>query len=326
MEQKINFNLKFENYESFKDFVTNNLQEFMPKDFMKDKIMAVITQKVNDKDEDIIVFANPSSLFFSNKKGGVMGIPMNEFYKMYTNKGLDGAIKYIIEVITVGSTFNKETILNKVKMRICNKNNFPIDMDIKSMPHREIFDLIIFYTITTHETKKECHMCPITNDMMNCFDILEKELFDVCIKRMNENIVIRTMTEDAKERVENMNTPLKHIAQGLLDTLATIASDNEFDKDILVVTNKDNFFGSVNIVNNKALKEIGDMLDSDFYIAFNNCNSFLCIPTDKMSAKKVKETNINSLDFMLSKNTDRFLSDNVYLFKRNENNLFLYTK
>ena len=56
MIQQVNF--KFNNYEEFREFILNELPNFMPKEYMKSRVMISDTIKINGRDyKDISVFS-----------------------------------------------------------------------------------------------------------------------------------------------------------------------------------------------------------------------------------------------------------------------------
>ena len=58
MIQQVNF--KFNNYEEFREFILNELPNFMPKEYMKSRVMISDTIKINGRDREIISFVRHS--------------------------------------------------------------------------------------------------------------------------------------------------------------------------------------------------------------------------------------------------------------------------
>ena len=99
MIQQVNF--KFNNYEEFREFILNELPNFMPKEYMKSRVMISDTIKINGRDREIISFVRPI-----NVEENIMAIAIKDLFHIYTK-----------------SDFN--TMLNKIKTmaNFTNENN-----------------------------------------------------------------------------------------------------------------------------------------------------------------------------------------------------------
>ena len=173
MIQQVNF--KFNNYEEFREFILNELPNFMPKEYMKSRVMISDTIKINGRDREIISFVRPI-----NVEENIMAIAIKDLFYIYTKSDFNTMLNKIKNManFTNEDNINKEFIMSKVMFNICKKDDCKFDLN--NRPYREVYDLIIYYAIVMNEDEKGRCICPIDNDMMEKYDITENELYNNC--------------------------------------------------------------------------------------------------------------------------------------------------
>lgn len=314
MQQKVSF--KFNNYEEFKNFIINELTDFLPKEYMKSRIMITDTIKTNGIEREIIAFIRPL-----NVEEKATAIEITELYKIYKNTNFDIMLKKINKMINFVENDNmtKEDVLKNTIMRICKKDKCQFDLD--DMPHRDVFDLSIYYCITMDEDDFGSSLCPLNNSIMEDFNITEQELFEVCIKKSNQTVDIKTLEESTKDIISKFPKQIQGFLSDIHNRLTEITNEGT---NTIIVSDKKQRNGAVNILNNKVLKQVADYLDSDIYISVVDNNNLSCFSKDEHSIDALKIMMKKEMGILKTK--ELRMTDSIYLYKREDDNLYLYTK
>lgn len=315
MIQQVNF--KFNNYEEFREFILNELPNFMPKEYMKSRVMISDTIKINGRDREIISFVRPI-----NVEENIMAIAIKDLFYIYTKSDFNTMLNKIKNManFTNEDNINKEFIMSKVMFNICKKDDCKFDLN--NRPYREVYDLIIYYAIVMNEDEKGRCICPIDNDMMERCDITENELYNNCINKLNNETEIKTISNATMDLINNLPTYMKDVLMHIHNELSHKCSD-----DIIIISNDKSQNASINIINDKILKQVGEEFESDYYISLVDKSIMTCFPKNRYSISDVK-CMINDENYMLkiTNRTDRILTNKIYLYKRNENKLYVDIK
>ena len=315
MIQQVNF--KFNNYEEFREFILNELPNFMPKEYMRSRVMISDTIKINGRDREIISFVRPI-----NVEENIMAIAIKDLFYIYTKSDFNTMLNKIKNManFTNEDNINKEFIMSKVMFNICKKDDCKFDLN--NRPYREVYDLIIYYAIVMNEDEKGRCICPIDNDMMERCDITENELYNNCINKLNNETEIKTISNATMDLINNFTTYMKDVLMHIHNELLQKCSD-----DIIIISNDKSQNASINIINDKILKQVGEEFESDYYISLVDKSIMTCFPKNRYSISDVK-CMINDENYMLkiTNRTDRILTNKIYLYKRNENKLYVDIK
>ena len=315
MIQQVNF--KFNNYEEFREFILNELPNFMPKEYMRSRVMISDTIKINGRDREIISFVRPI-----NVEENIMAIAIKDLFYIYTKSDFNTMLNKIKNManFTNEDNINKESIMSKVMFNICKKDDYKFDLN--NRPYREVYDLIIYYAIVMNEDEKGRCICPIDNDMMERCDITENELYNNCINKLNNETEIKTISNATMDLINNLPTYMKDVLMHIHNELSHKCSD-----DIIIISNNKSQNASINIINDKILKQVGEEFESDYYISLVDKSIMTCFPKNRYSISDVK-CMINDENYMLkiTNKTDRILTNKIYLYKRNENKLYVDIK
>ena len=315
MIQQVNF--KFNNYEEFREFILNELPNFMPKEYMKSRVMISDTIKINGRDREIISFVRPI-----NVEENIMAIAIKDLFYIYTKSDFNTMLNKIKNManFTNEDNINKEFIMSKVMFNICKKDDCKFDLN--NRPYREVYDLIIYYAIVMNEDEKGRCICPIDNDMMERCDITENELYNNCINKLNNETEIKTISNATMDLINNLPTYMKDVLMHIHNELSHKCSD-----DIIIISNDKSQNASINIINDKILKQVGEEFESDYYISLVDKSIMTCFPKNRYSISDVKHM-INNENNMLkiTNKIDRILTNKIYLYKRNENKLYVDIK
>ena len=312
MIQQVNF--KFNNYEEFREFILRELPNFMPKEYMRSRVMISDTIKINGRDREIISFVRPI-----NVEENIMAIAIKDLFHIYTKSDFNTMLNKIknMAYFTNENNMNKESIMCKVMFNICKKDDCKFDLN--NRPYREVYDLIIYYAIVMNEDEKGCYICPIDNDMMERYDITENELYNHCINKLNNETEIKTISNATMDLINKFPTYMKDALMHIHNELLQKCSD-----DIIIISNDESQNASINIINDKILKQVGEEFESDYYISLVDKSIMTCFPKTKYSISDVKYM-INEENNMLkiANKIDKILTNKIYLYKRNENKLYV---
>ena len=276
MIQQVNF--KFNNYEEFREFILNELPNFMPKEYMKSRVMISDTIKINGRDREIISFVRPI-----NVEENIMAIAIKDLFYIYTKSDFNTMLNKIKNManFTNEDNINKEFIMSKVMFNICKKDDCKFDLN--NRPYREVYDLIIYYAIVMNEDEKGRCICPIDNDMMERCDITENELYNNCINKLNNETEIKTISNATMDLINNLPTYMKEVLMHIHNELSHKCSD-----DIIIISNNKSQNASINIINDKILKQVGEEFESDYYISLVDKSIMTCFPKNRYSISDVK--------------------------------------
>lgn len=315
MIQLVNF--KFNNYDEFRQFILNELPNFMPKEYMKSRVMISDTIKINGRDREIISFVRPI-----NVEENIMAIDIKDLFYIYIKSDFNTMLNKIKNManFTNENNMNKEYIMSKVMFDICKKDDCKFDLN--NRPYGEVYDLIIYYVIVMNEDEKGRYICPIDNNMMERYDITENELYNHCINKLNNETKVKIISNAIMDLINKFPTYMKDVLMQIQNELFQKCLD-----DIIVISNDKSQNASINIINDKILKQVGEELESDYYISIVSKSIMTCFPKNKYSIFDVKYMISKENNMLKTTNTiDRILTNKIYLYKRNENKLYVDIK
>lgn len=316
-----NLNLKFENYEEFKNFLKNNIGNYLPEDYMKYHVVDVVNlpKTQYDANEEAICFYD-IRVIFDESKAGTPVISLKHLYETYKRH----SFKHIVEGLKLMVLKNDECTDDKF---ILNKDNIIscicVAKDNKDMlsncPHRNIFDLAIYYM--GKQTNKEIDNREfsmgflITNSHMEKFNTTEEELFNLSQQNNLNNYKIMSFYDAF----------IKHDEDDLIkNSIVYKLLGENFLKKINLVTSTMSVGGASIMANFDILKKISDKINDDFYIVPVTSGEFCTLPfSETKNIEIIKGTARMFREMLSSLPTDK-LSNNIYRYNRKENNIFLY--
>lgn len=194
--------------------------------------------------------------------------------------------------------FNEDNIY----LRVINKeSNSEL---LKNVPHVEFLDLAFTFHYLIANNEDGIGSTPIGNDFFIDYDI--KQLFEVAKANTKRIFGIRVCT---------MEDMISDICNG------SIFVPDECEPEIspmYVVTNKKGISGAALLVYTDVFKTLADTLDSDLYILPSSIHEILVVPVSNIYSKndlRQMVSDVNSNEVLPAEK----LSDNVYIYKRNDN-------
>ncbi len=176
------------------------------------------------------------------------------------------------------------------------------------VPSRQILDLsLVFYFFEEHDPEKD--EIYITNYMMRKW-----------------GIDVATLCEDAMRNTRNIMgeciRPMQDVIAELLENLHAVYTNPEPNEmPMYILSNLWKRNGAVCMLNEDALREMADMLESDLYVLPSSVHEVILVPAGGVSPgelnhviREVNQSELNAADI---------LSDHAYLFSRQMGRLFM---
>lgn len=246
-------------------------------------------------------------------------------------------LKKLEEFELYDGTFN--SIKNNLSIRLFNKKNLPLDKKLKSIVYKPFADLAVTYSIERNvikDNKRILEVYMITDEDFETFDI-DFEIFDrIATANMQKLNSVRVETIMEHILRENVFSPLTNIPKDAMTLVETKGLDSvngifsgraekkmplNNTKDVLLISNRYQTFGSVNLVLPTVLDEVYERLEENFYIVPLSIHESLCIKksyatkngtkTEKQVIEDLKDMLEEVNDVVIS-NQNNILSYNIY--------------
>lgn len=299
----------------FKDAVVGKIREYLPETFKNADIRLQVVTKNNDMHlTGLTITAGGSnvsptiyleSFFDAYEKGE----DINTILKKIADTRVSHEFKdrFDVEEITDFERC-KSSIIPRLIGKAWNKSL------LEERPHKDIADLSVTYCIMLGECQEGSMSVPITNQLMNTWNISVNELHDIALGNM-EKITPAEFTS-----MSNM------IGNMLLDDLPRDMTDEEREEALsafsmgedamYVLTNRQKLNGAVQVLNRDVMDRIIDKIGRDFYILPSSIHEVLIVPAApdmevSMLRGMVQEVNQTQVS------PEERLSDNVYVYGKN---------
>ena len=313
METKVEF--KFNNYDEFRSFIKSEISNILPRKYMKNRVVKFTTNYIKSEGKlECISFIDARGIF-DETKTQVPTLAIKHLYIMYQRKGFNSVIENIKSALDDVSydASDFENIKDSIIYEVCKTEGN--EEFLKNVPHREIFDLSLYYNVILSDKKSDSGNvvsgCLLDYKYMNHLGKTEPELFDIA-------------TENCYKTKK-----IIPIFDSLIDN---IISDYDIEKKIFykaylsnvyVVTSKLGIDGLALMTNLKVLKELSEEVEDDFFIMPLDTQVFSIYP---YSTSKNKEflNGLRKFLIKLSEISKESQINSLYLYKRSENNIFKY--
>lgn len=138
---------------------------------------------------------------------------------------------------------------------------------LKDVPHREILDLSLIYSIPVLGSDDSLGMARITNQMAQAGGYTEEDLYNCSLQNLNPQIqpLCEVLSEIMGGGVEA--GPSDAVKSGI--------------PEIYVLSNKSRIHGAAGILEESLLKNLSEKLGSDLYILPSSIHEVLIVPVDK---------------------------------------------
>lgn len=190
---------------------------------------------------------------------------------------------------------------------------------LAQMPHRKYKDFAVLYYCLVGDKSSE-GIIMIKNEHIKMWDVTENDLYDAaCVNAIkNNDYVIMPLMEIVNER------------RGVTSKSA-LNDELSFEEDSLsflkILTNKDRTYGAATIMNPGLLYALACKYDSNYYILPSSVHELILVIDEEDSFNQDKAAELYDMVRFVNMTevaTEDVLSDNVYYYDRNEDELFDY--
>ena len=309
--------------------MTNTRIEEISKEIIKDAIKREMGKRYPEGKvmETTVIKNNTSKLGITVKLPNTKATPVvyvDDMYDYYNNvNDLDDTLNKAISMIENSINSIKNTKLDDAASNLIGNikgNVFPRlvntktnEVMLKNTPHREFLDMSIVYYIEQYNDRLNCiESIRITNELMECENISEEELYHNSMKNM---------LEKEKSRLIPMIKVIMSIQFGIPLRETEISESDFLDGDFIMLSNERGINGSRRLLDTKALIKASEIAESDLYILPSSTQEVLIVSVNEINASPselknmVREVNISEVS------KEERLTDNVYIFKRDTNTI-----
>lgn len=313
--------MKINSFEEFKDYMKENIKNYMPEDYA-DSIVDI--QQVT-KNNNLIL----NGLTIRNEgQEMVPTIYLEGYYEEYRQgRELDSILNKISEVYLnaeiMKQPFQFDDIkeFNKIKDRIiCKVVGVEANKErLQEMPHRIENDIALEYHILISNDNGNIGTVKITNEMCQMHGTNEEELHNISLCnterlfpqtfRKMEDVIKDIMMREMFENPELMTNDEKKMLDGMF------ASANTDNSSMYVLSNEEGVDGAAVLFYPGIREEIAAKLGSDYFVLPSSLHETLIVPNDGLMSPKelremVKEVNATQVA------PEERLTDNVYFYNR----------
>lgn len=301
------------NFANFTDRVIRDFSGYLPEPYSDSEIELRKVSKVNTCLTGLII--KPKG-----KKGNLIRVCPTFYVEHMYEDYLDDVsfdecmrrqaeffVRALDRIPNLPVSFDSDYILSNVVPQMVNtKNNKEM---LESCPHREFLDLSVVYRVVVSRGKNNVSSFLVTNEIVKAEELVEEELFKASMKNNQKYFPSKA------ERIEKMLLRLVGDVEMPYGDLEQVPEERR----LYVITNDYGFFGANAILNNDFIREVAEKFGTDCYILPSSINEVIILSANCNSAEvlmsEVKEINRNSVE------PGERLSDNVYLFKLEDNSI-----
>ena len=309
--------------------MTNTTIKEITKEIIKDAIKREIGKRYPEGKvmETTVIKNNTSKLGITVKLPNTKATPVvyvDDMYDYYNNvNDLNDTLNKAISLIESNINSIKNTKVDDAVSNLIGDikgNVFPRlvntktnEVMLKNTPHRDFLDMSIVYYIETYNDRLNCiESIRITNELMECENISEEELYHNSMKNM---------LEKEKSRLMPMIKVIMSIQFGI-PLMETEISESDFlGGDFVMLSNERGINGSRRLLDTKALIKASEIAESDLYILPSSTQEVLIVSVNEINASVSELKNMVSEVNMNEVSKEERLTDNVYIFKRDTNTI-----
>ena len=208
---------------------------------------------------------------------------------------------------------------------------------LENVPHREFEDLSIIYRWTVGFTDDGIISAIVTNQMAGRVGLDEEKLYQLAKDNTNRllpaqvmpmsDMVVEIMVEEMNNSMhqeileqfenESMESIEEHIRENIMEEIG------EGPCPMYVISNKERYFGAVQMLFHENLDMVSELLNDDLYILPSSVHEVIAIPVMGCDAQELANmvVSVNSEEVRLEER----LSNQVYFYDCREKKLSLAT-
>ena len=251
-------------------------------------------------------------------------IYLNGFYEEFENgKGMDELRNAIIEIYTtsrIQGTVDMNFFLDfeQVKSNLyCRLINYDKNIEfLKNVPYQRHFDLATICYFTCEQEHLRNGFITITMNHLDGWGISEKELFQYAMANTLEKYpylffsmeqLLRQMIEADVRKDRMTEVKVDEILKGVLG--------DKKRTPMYVLTTEGKTWGAISMLNNKALSELANLLESDLFILPSSVHEVIIVPADNEESAETLQAMVADIN-RTHVDPEEVLSDHIYRYLR----------
>lgn len=283
------------NYTEFKNFVAENIKQYLPEDFAGAEVSVTDVIKPNATLSSLLVRKSGSNISPS--------IYLECFFEKYEkNVGLAEVMKEIASVVVdnypqenfeINNLFEKENVLKTVLPKLIplkNSENY-----LKDKIYTEFLDMAVIYLVPVSMPSADGFgSVALTKSHLESIGVTKEELFEASKKNISDDFEFTSMTAILME----MGVPAE-----------------AYDEcPMFVLTSKNRINGAAQLLNDKAMATVAERLGDTFVVIPSSIHEVIVLPYDE-------NTNVDDLTGMICAvngsevSPAEVLSDHPYIFR-----------
>lgn len=281
---------------------------------------------IHKRDSNLSPTIYLNSFYDEYEKGKTLGTVIREITEIYGRSG-DG--------IQVDVNFFGQ--YEKVKERIfCKLIHYQKNEELlNEVPYRRFLDLaIVCYYSYSNEIIGNGTITVYQNHLQR-WNISEENLFENALKNTREkmeyewlnmkDVIKNILREELQEKITEYggeDSVDEEWKESLLDQMVSQEVSGDEEHSMYVLTNINRFLGSVCIVFQDILEEVGKIIGTGYYILPSSIHELILLPMEDKSRKEqfssmVKEINVTQVE------AEEVLSDSIYYYDRCQKKVLL---
>jgi len=285
-------------FSDFQNEIVAKIKDYLPESFNNSEVSLQIVQK-NNLELTGIVIRSISSVVTPT-------IYLDNFYSQYESGEEIGEILRKIAELRINHEFENEfdiesiTSWNRCKDRIIPKlvgveNNRDF---LKERPYTEIADLAVVYCILLEESSDGSMTVPITNQLMDSWEVAVDELHEVAVDNM---LIITPSSFRSMAQVMQEMMGLSDEEMEEMEEMGMASGEQMY-----ILTNKQKLNGAAALLDSRMMEAIYERI-GEFYILPSSTQEVICLPIGnrmdvedlKAMVKEVNDTQV-ALEDLLS--------------------------
>lgn len=312
-------------YEEFKNYVVENIKEYLPAEYY-DAVAEIQKQtKNNGAVMDGLQIDNGMAVrpviylegaYDAYKRGAQMSYVMENLAFSYLN-----AVNQA-PAFDIASLENFDAIKGQIRARLINQlQNVEL---LSTVPYQRFEDLAVTYHVMVSEDRFGSASIKVTNEMMEHWGVDRDTLHETA---MANTLSSDTMTITSLREMLTGMIQRRIMVQDDVDeieaeqiTQALLAAEDMMP--VYIVTNQSGSFGAVGILSDDIRERLSEMLGGDYYVLPSSVHEVLVLPADAGMSPEELSDRVQSVNNDAVDEKDR-LSDYVYFYNAREKNLSL---
>ncbi|MDO4553662.1 MAG: DUF5688 family protein [Lachnospiraceae bacterium] len=322
------------NYQEFKDFVKENIKDYLPEKYQDADVQVCEFSKNNNLKLDGLTVTPPD-------QNVAPTIYLNSFYEQYQDgramEDIMNSLAGMREDINVDKNISVEQLLNYDEVKdsiIFRVVGVEANQErLQNLPHRIENDMALIYQILLQKEEDGIATTQISNDMMGLMGVNETMLHDAAMENTPRELpmTFRSMDTVMREilRKDFMGINIDEITEddGLKEFLEALLEESmtEVEQEhipMYVLSNEGGVGGAAALFYPKVQEQIAEQMDGDYFVLPSSVHETLIVPDNgELNYQELREmvNEVNETQVA----PDEVLTGEVYSYDKESNQLML---